>query len=72
MTVQEREKYVKDMIAKRESIQKKIKELSSERAKYVSEEMAKKKKEAGKDLGGAFVTTVREQAAKKNYTFKSE
>ena len=73
MTVEQRKKYVTDMVAKRKSIQDKIKKLNSEREKYVSAERRKLAEKEGKQsLDEAIVNTVREQAGKKAFKFEKK
>lgn len=65
---EERQAYLDQKAAEREKLQAQIKRLNAERQKYVSE----KAKENGKDdtLDKAIVKAVREQAEKKQITFK--
>lgn len=65
MAPAEREKYVKDMAAKREGIQKQIGELSRKRADYIRDETKKRPNPADKAFDEAVKGALREQAAGK-------
>jgi hypothetical protein len=65
MKPEEREKYLKDMLAKRESIQKEISELSKKREEYLLVEYKKMASKADKVFDEAIRAALREQAAKK-------
>lgn len=68
MTEVERKKYVETKAAERGKIQAEIGRLNVERVKHVAE---KSKQQAGAGtLDAAMVTTIREQAAKRNYKFE--
>jgi hypothetical protein len=62
MTPEEREKHVKDMLAKRESIQKQIDTLNAKRQAYIAEQMKKHATKADKMFDEAVRETIREQA----------
>lgn len=68
MTKKQRQSYIKDMRSKREKIQKQILELNEARRKYVAKQIAK----TGDDntLDAAMLRAIREQAMKKNFSFK--
>ncbi len=68
MTKEQRRKYVEDKKSKRGKIQKRILELNEARRKYVAEKIAK----SGDDntLDAAMLRAIREQAEKKNFSFK--
>jgi len=69
MTVKEREAYVAKMASERSELQEKIQQLNLDRKKYVAEQM--RKRPDGKDtLGSAIARMIREQASKRNFTFK--
>jgi len=65
LTPEEREKYVKDMLAKREAMQKETLELSAKRDTYIAEEMKKKAASGDKAFDEALRGAIREQAAAK-------
>jgi len=65
MKPEEREKYVKEMAAKREALQKQIVELSKKRDAYVTAERNKNGNKADKAFDEACRATLREQAATK-------
>jgi hypothetical protein len=65
MSPAEREKYVKDLAAKRAEIQKKINALNEQRRVFVAE--YQKKNVAQNTLDQAILTSVKEQAEKKGY-----
>jgi hypothetical protein len=67
---QERNKYIENKLAEREQIQKQINELNAKRSKYVLEQ--KKNNPQENTLDAVMIKTVREQAQKKNYTFKKQ
>lgn len=70
MTSAEKQAYVQAKAKERTEIQAKIQRLNEQRKKYVAEEM-KDRPEEGKDtLGSAVKQAIREQAQRKNYTFK--
>jgi len=68
MKPEERQAYVDKKAAERAELQKQINALNAERQKFV----AQKQKEMGQDktLDTAIATTVREQAAKKDFKFE--
>ena len=53
--------------AKRKGIQSRIQKLQGERDKYINEHRG----QAGMSMGEAVVQSVRKQAAKKGFSFKS-
>ncbi|MHC4212013.1 MAG: vWA domain-containing protein [Planctomycetota bacterium] len=71
MSSKEQKEYVEKMAKERSEIQAKIAELNAQRKKYVAEQM-KKQHGSEKTLGSAAIRTVREQAKKRNFKFKSE
>jgi hypothetical protein len=60
---EEREKLLKDMLAKRQAIQKEIGTLSSKRAEYISKETKKNPNPADKAFDEAIKSALREQGA---------
>lgn len=68
MTETERKTYVETKTKEREKIQEQINQLNAERTKYVAEKT--KQINATNTLDGVVLSTVREQAAKRNYTFE--
>jgi hypothetical protein len=60
---EEREKHLKDMLAKRQAIQKEIGELSSKRAEFISKETKKNPNPADKAFDEAIKSALREQGA---------
>jgi ribosomal protein S24E len=71
MSSKEQKEYVEKMTKERSEIQAKIAELNAQRKKYVAEQM-KKQHGSDKTLGSAAIISVREQAKKRNFKFKSE
>jgi hypothetical protein len=68
MNVEQRKVYLEKQSAEREELQTKINRLNAERSKFVAE---KNKSTAATDTLDAVMTSaIREQAAKRNYTFK--
>jgi hypothetical protein len=65
---EEREQYVRDMLAKRLAIQKQINELNARRQSYINEQLKKTATDGEKALDEAIRTTLREQAKKKGIT----
>jgi molybdopterin-biosynthesis enzyme MoeA-like protein len=70
MNEEERKTYFENQAKQRVTIQKRILELNEQRKKYVAEEM-KKRQIQGDTFGSAVIKVVRDQAKKKNFTFKS-
>ncbi|HVK57783.1 MAG TPA: VWA domain-containing protein, partial [Candidatus Kapabacteria bacterium] len=68
LTVEEREAYVDKKAQERAELQAKINELNKARNQFVAEK--KKGVAATNTLDTAIVTAVREQAAKRNYSFE--
>jgi von Willebrand factor type A domain len=68
MTEVERKAYVDTKTKEREKLQAEINRLNADRNKYVAEQS--KKHTATNTLDSVVVTTVREQAAKRNYKFE--
>jgi hypothetical protein len=68
MKPEEREKYVKEQLAKRQKIQKEIVKLSKERADYVKRAEKTQLNHSGKAFSDALREVIREQAAKKGIT----
>jgi len=69
MSPEERKTYIEEKKKQRAEIQKRIQELNEQRKKYIAEEM--KKQQQDKTLGSAIIKAIRDQAGKKNFTFKS-
>ncbi|HMJ65795.1 MAG TPA: VWA domain-containing protein, partial [Candidatus Binatia bacterium] len=68
MNVEQRKVYLEKQSAEREELQTKINRLNAERSKFVAE---KNRQSAATDTLDAVMTSaIREQAAKRNYTFK--
>jgi hypothetical protein len=65
MTPEQRERHVKDMLAKREALQKQINELGVKRAEYLREQVKKNPSAADKAFDTAVRGALREQAADK-------
>jgi hypothetical protein len=65
MTPEEREKHVKEMLAKREALQKQINELSAKRQAYLKEEAKKNVSAADKAFDDAVRGALRKQADSK-------
>jgi hypothetical protein len=72
MTPEEREKYVKEMLAKREAMQKQITELSVKRDEFLRAEAKKNPSSADKLFNEAVLGALREQAAAKGITIPKE
>jgi len=71
MNADERKAFVGAKAKERSNIQKRIQKLNEQRRAFLAEEM-KKRQAQGKDtLGSAVQQAIREQAQKKNYTFKA-
>ena len=68
MTETERKTYVETKTQEREKIQEQINQLNAERTKYVAEKT--KHTNVTNTLDSVVLSTVREQATKRNYTFK--
>jgi hypothetical protein len=70
MSVEERLAYVKKMTDERETIKKKINDLNTARVKFVSEKQQELAESQGeKTLDKALITAIRDQAAKKQFSF---
>lgn len=69
MSKEQKEKYIEEMRKKRESIQKQISDINAKRSAFLKE----KEKSNGQQntLAKAMSESIREQAAKKNYSFPS-
>jgi hypothetical protein len=65
MTIEQRKKYVEDMIKKRESIQIKITKLDNERNEYLKKE--REKNGTNDTLDNAMLKAIKNQAKNKNY-----
>jgi hypothetical protein len=65
MTPEQREKHVKEMLARREGLQKQINELNARRTAYVNEQMKKNPSQADKAFDEAVRGALCEQAARK-------
>jgi len=70
MTLKERKEYLAAKKAEREAIQKRIGELSADRAKHVADETKKQTQEGAQTLDEAVIKSLREQAEKKDYRFE--
>jgi len=70
MNAEQRRAYVAAKADERAEIQAKIQRLNDQRSRFIAEEM-KSRRQQGDTLGSAITQSVREQAAKKDYTFKS-
>jgi len=68
MTETERKAYVETKTKEREKIQEQINQLNAERTKYVAEKT--KQTNATNTLDSVVLSTVREQATKRNYKFE--
>jgi hypothetical protein len=68
MKPEEREEYVKSMLARREAMQKQIADLSVKREAWLRDEARKNKTRADKVFDEALRSVLREQAAKKGVT----
>ena len=69
MNVEERKAHVQAKAKERAAIQTQIKKLTVERRKYVAEALKKRGKSGDNTLDAAIIATVREQAARKSFTF---
>jgi F0F1-type ATP synthase membrane subunit c/vacuolar-type H+-ATPase subunit K len=69
MSGAERNAYIEAKARQRTEIQREIEQLNEQRKKYVAAEMQKRQKD-GKTLGSAVIAAVREQATKRNFSFK--
>jgi hypothetical protein len=65
MTPEQREKYVRDMLAQREALQKKISDLGKQREEYIQNELKKNPSKADQAFDEAVRGAIREQAQKK-------
>ncbi|OHB67652.1 MAG: hypothetical protein A2Y77_11755 [Planctomycetes bacterium RBG_13_62_9] len=70
MDAQQRTAFVNARAQERAEIQTRIQQLNGQRNQFVDQEM-KKRPQQGQTLGSAVKQVIREQAARKNYTFKS-
>jgi hypothetical protein len=70
MNAAERKTYVETQAKERAEIQAKIQTLNEQRRAFLAKEM-KKQQAQGQTLGSAVQQAIREQAQKKNYTFKA-
>lgn len=72
MDAENREKHVRDMLARRESISKRIGELNKQRLAFIEEDKAKKAKgQPGEQtLGDALIAAIDKQAADEGYEFE--
>jgi hypothetical protein len=68
MTPEERKDFVAKKQSEREALQGQIQKLNSERDKFVADEMKKKAGKQDETLDQALISTIREQAGKKNYS----
>ena len=69
MNIEQRAAYVTAKANERAKIQAKIQQLNAQRNQFIVQEI-RDRQQRGETLGSAIKQTVREQAAKKNYTFK--
>lgn len=69
MNAGQRADYVAARAKERAELQTKVQQLNEQRNKYIAEETAKQ--QGGQTLGAAVKQAIRDQANKKNYTFKS-
>ena len=69
MSVEERKAHVEAKAKERAAIQAKIKTLTTERREFVAEALKKRGKSGDNTLDAAIIATVREQAARKRFTF---
>ena len=69
MDAKQRRSYVSAKAAERARIQAKIQQLNEQRSRFIAEE-TKKQQKGPQTLGSAVKEVIREQAAKKNYSFK--
>ncbi len=69
---EEREKYVKDMLAKREALQKQINDLGVKRQNYITDETKKNPSKADKAFDEAVRGAIRTQAEKKGLKLPDE
>lgn len=65
---EERVKYVKDMTAKRETLQKEVTEINNKRTAYINQEMKRNPNQADQAFFAAIRETLRTQAAAKGIT----
>jgi hypothetical protein len=68
MNPEQRANYVDTKAKERAELQAKVQQLNEQRSKYVAEQTAKQQQ--CNTLGAAIKQAIREQAGKKNYTFK--
>jgi len=69
MNSEQKLNYVNVKAKERAELQAKVRQLNEQRGKHIAEETAKQ--QVGQTLGSAVKQTIREQAGKKNYTFKA-
>ena len=69
-TPEELQEFVEAKKREREEIQKKIQELNESRKTYISAEMKKRGESDSHTLDSAMIKAVKEQAQKRNFTFK--
>jgi len=69
MNSEQRADYVNAKAKERAELQAKVQQLNEQRNKYITGETAKQQQQ-GNTLGSAVQQAIREQAQKKNYTFK--
>jgi len=70
MTLDEQQKYLEGMEAKRREIQAEINKLAAQRRHYIQSERRKMKERGDKSFDAAVIKAVRAQAELKNFTFK--
>ncbi len=67
MSAAERDAFLDTKAKERENLQQQINQLNAERSKFVAE---KAKQQSANTLDGVMISTIREQAQKKNYRFE--
>jgi hypothetical protein len=72
LTPEQREKYVKDKMAEREVLQKKVAEVNARREAFIKAELKKNPSAADKAFDEAVRVTIREQAASKGIAIPSD
>lgn len=70
MNAEQRKAFVETKAKERSEIQSRIQKLNEQRRAFLAEEMKKRQAEGRDTLGSAVQQAIREQAQKKNYTFK--
>jgi hypothetical protein len=70
MTIEKQDAYLDKMEADRKKIQDEVNKLAAKRRDYIEAERQKMKEKGDKSFDAAVLRAVRDQAAKKNFTFK--